>query len=512
MSPLPQPETIFSQQQSQQPALIHRTPSPGQQHYDATIPIPIKTLGPFSIPPSGPQTNVIGNGNNNGNVADSVLPHLPFFEKYKNSKLGSIDQADKLAPPNDMDTPATNLLDRYMTHPMSQSSHSASASVSTSSASKRRGITADPSSSAESDYSGLAYANSTDYEDDEDDHRGRTLTSPRGAPLKESILRSISSNSKVQFGSVSERSRSNDSISRVKARAARSTLRSEAQSESYPNSNSHADRSRNNSVSSSYSSNADSEDRNRTRSNSSVIALALGLSQTPPGEYRKLGGPGVHNVEGRLTRSGSGRNINGQVERSRSGTNEREREKQVTPALSARALIKQVSGSAASSSSGLSIALRERARDEDEINNFLNLTLHLGPKAKAQRSNTVQGVVQVQSPDLKSVKLPARAQSEREKEKSVGSIGEGKSGPGLPRKEKVKKPKMCLKCAIAIENVRWISTDGGGVLCEKCWKNMYLPKVLFFLVDIMESLILVISAGGVIYPLRDRLFHLPMGS
>jgi hypothetical protein len=125
-----------------------------------------------------------------------------------------------------------------------------------------------------------------------------------------------------------------------------------------------------------------------------------------------------------------------------------------------------VINSISSSTSGLSVALRERARDEAD-----NVSLNLGSKVKAQRSNTVQGVVQAQSPDVKSVKLPIRAQSEREK-----AVGEGKGSHGLPRK--VKKPKVCLKCAVAIENGRWVSTDGGGVLCEKCWKNMYLPKVL----------------------------------
>jgi hypothetical protein len=74
----------------------------------------------------------------------------------------------------------------------------------------------------------------------------------------------------------------------------------------------------------------------------------------------------------------------------------------------------------------------------------------------------------------------------------------------------VKKIKVCIRCDKKIEDGRWISvespgrkgisagasfnagTAGGeterkdkGVLCEKCWKNMYLPKVgvcvIFFL-------------------------------
>lgn len=424
------------------------------------MPIPIKNSG-LTIPPPGVHTNGIGDRNSNGNESSPVSPHLAFFEKYKNSKIPGMDQQivqnDKALLPTTIHS---------MKGPTSHSSTSASGSVG---ASSGRGPTA-PSSSAESEYSGLAYADSTDFEDNESERRGRTLTSPRGAPLKESILRSMS-NSKSQFGSVSERSRSNDSVSRVRVNAARSTLRSELNSESHSRNHS-----RNNSLSSSYS---ESENGGRARSNSSVIALALGLSQTPPSEYGKLGGPGVYNVEGRLARS-----VSSQSGRSHTGSDEKER-KNPTPALPVKAaevpkmIINQGSSRAASSSSGLSIALRERAKYEaDEDANVLNL--NPGMRTKTQRSNTFQGVVQAQSPEVKSVKLPMRAQSEREKEKPAG-IGEGKGGQGsgLPRKEKVKKSKVCLKCVVAIENGRWVSTDGGGVLCEKCWKNMYLPKVRF---------------------------------
>lgn len=35
----------------------------------------------------------------------------------------------------------------------------------------------------------------------------------------------------------------------------------------------------------------------------------------------------------------------------------------------------------------------------------------------------------------------------------------------------------CMRCSRDIEDRRWIRVEGGGVLCDKCWKNMYLPKV-----------------------------------
>jgi hypothetical protein len=139
-------------------------------------------------------------------------------------------------------------------------------------------------------------------------------------------------------------------VSRVRANAARSTLRSEVHSESHSRNHS-----RNNSLSSSYSSNG-SENGGRARSNSSVIALALGLSQTPPSEYGKLGGPGVYNVEGRLARSGSGRSVSSHS--GVTGTDEKERENQAIPALPVKGaevpkmIINQVSSRAGSSSSG----------------------------------------------------------------------------------------------------------------------------------------------------------------
>ncbi|GJJ12567.1 hypothetical protein Clacol_006810 [Clathrus columnatus] len=40
--------------------------------------------------------------------------------------------------------------------------------------------------------------------------------------------------------------------------------------------------------------------------------------------------------------------------------------------------------------------------------------------------------------------------------------------------------RICVKCDMRIENGRWIRMDSnstkGGILCELCWKSMYLPK------------------------------------
>lgn len=44
------------------------------------------------------------------------------------------------------------------------------------------------------------------------------------------------------------------------------------------------------------------------------------------------------------------------------------------------------------------------------------------------------------------------------------------------RRERTSK-RVCIKCDSHIDDGRWIQMDGGSVLCDKCWKNMYLPKV-----------------------------------
>jgi hypothetical protein len=50
------------------------------------------------------------------------------------------------------------------------------------------------------------------------------------------------------------------------------------------------------------------------------------------------------------------------------------------------------------------------------------------------------------------------------------------SASGLARRRE--KVLTCIRCSKDIEDKRWISVENGrGVLCDKCWKNMYLPKV-----------------------------------
>jgi len=55
-------------------------------------------------------------------------------------------------------------------------------------------------------------------------------------------------------------------------------------------------------------------------------------------------------------------------------------------------------------------------------------------------------------------------------------LSQDSTASGLDRhREKVM---TCIRCSKNIEDKRWIRMENGkGVLCDKCWKNMYLPKV-----------------------------------
>ncbi len=469
---------------NQPSAQIQRTPSPQGQYVSTPTPTLAKKP-PLPIPfPPPPPLKV------KEAVAVPSSPRLPFFERFKNKLPGMSPTTDRFQGIHNNN----NNVNTLPSTPVPNSSSSgygrpfSSVSGSTSSSVAPKPLPNAPSSSASgSDYSGLAYANSTDHEDDEE-RRGRKpnlAMSMKSPPLTQAMLRSMSNGSKVQFGSVSERSRSNESggrrsLSRVRAEKRVNGVRGMAHS-------------RDNSFSS-YSSNADSESGaardgvndhhqpqaqqsqsrppNRDRSNSLMIAQALGLSQKPPSEYARLGGPGVYNVEGRIARSTSGSSSGNRTGFSRAG-GEKCEEVPPLPNTTIKSARQEMDVGSSSSLSSISKSEKKETETEEE--------LHL-PVVKAQRSNTMQGTP---SPDLKTIKLPMRAQSEREKDRGAnasasagGGGGGGGAGGGVwKEREKERKYRVCLKCMKAIEDGRWVSSDGGGILCERCWKNMYLPKV-----------------------------------
>ncbi|PPQ91414.1 LOW QUALITY PROTEIN: hypothetical protein CVT25_014302 [Psilocybe cyanescens] len=273
----------------------------------------------------------------------------------------------------------------------------------------------------------------------------------------------------------------------------------------------------------------------RARTNSAAaIAQALGLSQTPPSEYARLGGPGVGgggpggpggaggrsrslkrdgvlgSASGSLRRDGGAASVQGSANGSLSGSVKREDGKNGYEKTERE---RRRDGSITSGADLQMQRERERERengDEERRGRMLrnnNMSIDIraategaaltgtsgGGGAKTQRSNTVQGM---QSPDAaqKPIKLPTRSltspQLDRDKllggasasASALASAAAGGSRAGSDgsaragARKTARRPKTCLRCAKAIENGRWISVDSGGVLCESCWKNMYLPK------------------------------------
>ncbi|KAF8912074.1 hypothetical protein CPB84DRAFT_1901841, partial [Gymnopilus junonius] len=230
----------------------------------------------------------------------------------------------------------------------------------------------------------------------------------------------------------------------------------------------------------------------RDRSNSSAaIALALGLSQTPPSNYAKLGGPGTS-----FGRSGSSRSQS----RSRKGSDEREREVYPNASVTAnvnghsrgmstertRNMNMTVDTRTATSTVASSSSIRRPGdynADQDEDNSILT---GLSGGSKAQRSNTVQGPSPSEIRDSKPIKLPMRSltspQLDRDKALALDGGASASGVRGVLKKTaagggaRTRRPKTCLRCQKVIEDGRWVSVDNGGVLCEKCWKGMYLPK------------------------------------
>ncbi|KAF7363565.1 hypothetical protein MSAN_01013100 [Mycena sanguinolenta] len=70
------------------------------------------------------------------------------------------------------------------------------------------------------------------------------------------------------------------------------------------------------------------------------------------------------------------------------------------------------------------------------------------------------------SPETRTAGKPAQTRQSPVRERSATRN----------RERTPRRPKVCVRCEKKIEDGKWVSVDGGGVLCEKCWKNMYLPK------------------------------------
>ena len=288
---------------------------------------------------------------------------------------------------------------------------------------------------SESEYGGLAYADSID--NDGELSRAQSKSSSRSG-MANLVLRTGSSSS-GRRRQPSESELSEYSIDRPGVLIGSTTPR--------------LNRSRTPSASSISSSEDGPSSRARANS-AAAIAHALGLSQTPPSDYGKMGGPGVM---GRRRRDSS-------ISRRNADPVSLEAMEKALEEAKIKTRNKQPSFGSSSQRSLLyradtTSSIVSSRKDDDVIENGAG-------GVKSHRSNTIQS-----SSPSSPVKLPMRALTSPKFDRDKALDGSG------VRKERVRKAKACLKCLKAIANERWVSVDGGGVLCESCWKNMYLPKV-----------------------------------
>ncbi|KIK59628.1 hypothetical protein GYMLUDRAFT_74506 [Collybiopsis luxurians FD-317 M1] len=242
-------------------------------------------------------------------------------------------------------------------------------------------------------------------------------------------------------------------------------------------------------------------------SSAAAIAKALGLSKSSKERgadgYSSMGGPGAPGV----ARTPSGKSVN-QVGRNRSATVSTQRS--TTSDGPGRARSNTDSGSS-SNKPGMEqimngwmtdgpatppkragIGLRDEGPTSPVSPAYYDSSSSSTRGSKlAHRSNTVGVTTPYSRADAaeKMPKLPARSMTERGGHQKNPSISSSTSGASRKRKVRV-----CVRCDKRIEDGRWISVEptgegpqigrngekverkDKGVLCERCWKNMYLPK------------------------------------
>jgi PDZ and LIM domain protein 5/6/7 len=133
-----------------------------------------------------------------------------------------------------------------------------------------------------------------------------------------------------------------------------------------------------------------------------------------------------------------------------------------------------------SSASGESDVLETRRDSLASVSQYSTTTMKVGLSLRASKSTGAMGSIQpprqhletlveenggsVSPPIVEGLKLPVRSKTTP-----------GPTGPTTRRKRSIK---ACLRCGKVIDDGRWIAIDNGkgGVLCEKDWKEMYLPK------------------------------------
>lgn len=416
----PEPTSLLPQSEVATQSTATRTPSP---------------LLPLDRSPMPPES--IMHSTSDAMSANSPIgTRLPFFEKFRNKMPGNNTNAannDSSISPLNSASSTSIVRKKTLDSIDSVSLYRSTTSSSTSSRPMkdvRRPISPIDS---ESEYGGLAYADSIDNDGELSRSQSKNSSHP-GMPAL--VLRTGSSSSgRRRQPSGSELSEY--SIDRPGILIGSTTPR--------------LNRSRTPSASSMSGSEAsEGAPSSRARANSAAIAHALGLSQTPPSDYGKMGGPGMKRDKS--------------ISRKNADPVSLEEMKKALEEAKIKTRNKQPSFGSSSQHSLLyradtTSSIVSSRKDNDVIGNGSG-------GVKSHRSNTIQS-----SNPTSPVKLPMRALTSPKFDRDKALDGTG------VRKERVRKAKVCLKCLKVIANERWVSVDGGGVLCERCWKNMYLPKV-----------------------------------
>ncbi|KAF9791211.1 hypothetical protein BJ322DRAFT_1118878 [Thelephora terrestris] len=86
----------------------------------------------------------------------------------------------------------------------------------------------------------------------------------------------------------------------------------------------------------------------------------------------------------------------------------------------------------------------------------------------------------VRDSSSKPPKLPTRSHTSptiaKHRELDVLKPSKSVTSNSSASSNRSRRVKQCASCDKIVDDGRWIPMDGGKVLCDKCWKNMYLPK------------------------------------
>lgn len=146
-----------------------------------------------------------------------------------------------------------------------------------------------------------------------------------------------------------------------------------------------------------------------------------------------------------------------------------------SPAPSPRLPMRSLS---AASTAASAYALRSAAKSTGALDRAMETLFEEDPTSPTATSTSSPAVFPIGDGQRDSMSKPPKLPTRSHTSPTMGS-GRPDSRHGVStakRRERTSK-KVCIKCSKHIEDGRWIQMDGGSVLCDKCWKNMYLPKV-----------------------------------